>query len=91
MSQFTPEVGDVFQSVVDTNLRIHIIDKHKSGYEILVSDKREVLDVNEWHYWKDDYIYLGHGKAKINKIHYFMEGWYKILSIEIMFEDKSQW
>lgn len=64
----TPEVGDVFQSVVDTDIRIYIIDKYKGGYEVLVSDKREVWDINEWHYWKDDYTYLGKSKANINDL-----------------------
>lgn len=68
MSKDTPEVGDVFQSVVDTDIRIHIIDKHKNGYEILVSDKREVWDINEWFYWQDDYIYLGKSKANIDDL-----------------------
>ena len=64
----TPEVGDVFQSVVDTDIRIYIIDKHKNWYEILVSDKREVWDINEWVYWKDDYTYLGKSKANIGDL-----------------------
>lgn len=68
MSKDTPEVGDVFQSVVDPDIRIYIIDKYKSGYEILVSDKREVWDINEWLYWKDDYTYLGKSKANINDL-----------------------
>lgn len=68
MSKDKPEVGDVFQSVADTDIRIYIIDKHKNGYEILVSDKREVWDINEWLYWKDDYTYLGKSKANINDL-----------------------
>lgn len=68
MSRIKPEVGDVFQSVVDTDIRIHIIDRYKNGYEILVSDKREVWDINEWLYWKDDYTYLGKSKANINDL-----------------------
>ncbi len=63
-----PEVGDVFQSNEDNDIRIYIIDKHKNGYEILVSDKREVWDINEWTFWKDDYTYLGKGKANINDL-----------------------
>lgn len=68
MSKDVPEVGDVFQSVTDTNVRIHIISKHERGYNILVSDKREVWDINEWLYWKDGYTYLGKSKANINDL-----------------------
>ena len=68
MSKNTPEVGDVFQSVVEPDVRIHITNKHKKRYVILVSDKREVWDLNEWLYWKDDYIYLGKSKASIDDL-----------------------
>lgn len=68
MSKDTPEAGDVFQSVVDPDVRIHIVDNNKNGCVILVSDKREVWDLNLWHYFKDDYTYLGKSKASVNDL-----------------------
>ena len=68
MSKDTPEVGDVFQSVIDTDIRVCIIDKYKNGYGILISDKREIWDIKEWIYWKDDYTYLGKSKANIEDL-----------------------
>jgi len=68
MSKDTPEAGDVFQSVVDPDVRIHIVDNNKNGCVILVSDKREVWDINEWLCWKDDYIYLGKSIASVDDL-----------------------
>lgn len=63
MSKDKLKIEDIFHSNEDKDKRIYFINKHKNCYEILVSDKREVLDIKEWFYLKNDYTI---GKSKVN-------------------------
>ena len=66
--RITPEVGDVFQSTEDKDVRLHITGKNKDGLEALVSNKREVWDIDTWYFDKDYYTYLGKSKANIDDL-----------------------
>ena len=67
MSKDTPEVGDVWKDA-DEQVLIYIIrgDKNKNC-EILVSDSKDVWDVQGWQL-NEYYTYLGKSKANINDL-----------------------
>ena len=60
----TPEVGDVFQSKEDTDVRLYVTGINNVGLECLVSNNREIWDIDSWYFDENYYTYLG--KSKIN-------------------------
>lgn len=64
----TPEVGDVFQSNEDKDVRLHITGKNKAGLEAIVSNRKEVWDIDSWYFDKDYYTYLGKSKASVDDL-----------------------
>jgi len=68
MSKDTPEVGDVFQSNEDKDVRLHITGKNNVGLEAIVSNKKEVWDIDSWYFDEDYYTYLGKSKANIDDL-----------------------
>ena len=68
MSKDKPEVGDVFQSKEDTDIKLYITGKNNVGLECLVSNNREIWDIDSWYFDEDYYTYLGKSKVKIEDL-----------------------
>lgn len=68
MSKDTPEVGDVFQSKEDKNIKLHITGKNEVGLEAIVSDTKEVWNIDSWYFDERYYTYLGKSKANIEDL-----------------------
>ena len=68
MSQFKPEVGDVFQSNEDTDVRLYVTGINNVGLECLVSNNREIWDIDSWCFDENYYTYLGKSKANISDL-----------------------
>lgn len=64
----TPEVGDVFQSNEDKDVRLHITGKNNVGFEAVVSDKKEIWDIDSWYFDEKYYTYLGKSKVNIDDL-----------------------
>ena len=64
----TPEIGDVFQSNEDKDVRLHITGKNNVGFEAVVSDRKEIWDIDSWYFDEKYYTYLGKSKANINDL-----------------------
>lgn len=63
-----PEIGDVFQSNEDKDVRLHITGKNNVGFEAVVSDKKEIWDIDSWYFDEEYYTYLGKSKASIEQL-----------------------
>ena len=71
MSKDTPEVGDVFQSKENKDIRLHITgknEKNKAGLKAIVSNRKEVWNVDFWYFDEEYYTYLGKSKASIDDL-----------------------
>lgn len=66
--KFKPEVGDVFQSEEDTDVRLYVTGINNVGLECLVSNNREIWDIDSWYFDEDYYTYLGKSKVKIEDL-----------------------
>jgi hypothetical protein len=64
----TPEVGDVFQSKEDTDIKLYITGKNNVGFEALVSNSAEIWDIDSWYFDEDYYTYLGKSKVNIEDL-----------------------
>lgn len=63
-----PEIGDVFQSNEDKDVRLHITGINNVGLEAIVSNKKEVWNINSWYFDKKYYTYLGKSKANVEQL-----------------------
>lgn len=68
MSKYKPEVGDVFQSKEDTDVRLYVTGINNVGLECLVSNNREIWDIDSWYFDEDYYTYLGKSKVNISDL-----------------------
>ena len=68
MSKDKPEVGDVFQSKEDTDVRLYVTGINNVGLECLVSNNREIWDIDSWYFDEDYYTYLGKSKANLSDL-----------------------
>ena len=66
--KITPEVGDVFQSKEDTDVRLYVTGINNVGLECLVSNNREIWDIDSWYFDEDYYVYLGKSKVRIEDL-----------------------
>ena len=63
-----PEIGDVFQSNEDKDVRLHITGINDVGLEAIVSNKKEVWNIDSWYFDKEYYTYLGKSKVNIEQL-----------------------
>ena len=63
-----PEIGDVFQSNEDKDVRLHITGINEVGLEAIVSNKKEVWNIDSWYFDKEYYTYLGKSKVNIEQL-----------------------
>lgn len=68
MSKETPEVGDVFQSNEEKDVRLHITRNNNGLLEAVVSKKDEVWSIDSWYFDEDYYTYLGKSKVNIEQL-----------------------
>lgn len=68
MSKDKPEVGDVFQSKEDTDIKVYITGKNNVGFEALVSNRAEIWDIDSWYFNEDYFTYLGKSKVNIEDL-----------------------
>lgn len=68
MSKDKPEVGDVFQSKEDTDVRLYVTGINNVGLECLVSNNREIWDIDSWYFDENYYTYIGKSKVKIEDL-----------------------
>ena len=68
MSKDKPEVGDVFQSKEDTDIKLYITGKNNVGFEALVSNRAEIWDIDNWYFDEDYFTYLGKSKVNISDL-----------------------
>ena len=64
----TPEIGDVFQSNEDKDVRLHITGINDVGLEAIVSNKKEVWNIDSWYFDEDYYTYLGKSKVNVEQL-----------------------
>ncbi len=63
-----PEIGDVFQSNEDKDVRLHITGINNVGLEAIVNNKKEVWNIDSWYFDKEYYTYLGKSKVNIEQL-----------------------
>ena len=63
-----PEIGDVFQSNEDKDVRLYITGINDVGLEAIVSNKKEVWNIDSWYFDKEYYTYLGKSKSTIDDL-----------------------
>lgn len=68
MSKDKPEVGDVFQSKEDTDVRLYVTGINNVGLECLVSNNREIWDIDSWYFDENYYTYIGKSKCKVEDL-----------------------